>query len=108
MVPTRRQVIQGLAASVAPAMLTTPARALVAQAVDGAADSPPGPPAVVRSRFVDNINGLRMHVLEAGFEGRNRPGVILLHGFPELAHSWRKVMVPLASAGYHAIAPDVR
>jgi len=31
-----------------------------------------------------------------------------LHGFPELAYSWRKIMVPLAAAGYHVIAPDVR
>ena len=62
----------------------------------------------VRSRFVDNINGLRVHVLEAGFEGRDRPGLLLLHGFPELAYSWRNVMVPLAEAGYHVMAPDLR
>ncbi|MBI3516321.1 MAG: alpha/beta hydrolase, partial [Proteobacteria bacterium] len=30
------------------------------------------------------------------------------HGFPELAYSWRKVLLPLAAAGYHAIAPDQR
>jgi hypothetical protein len=41
-------------------------------------------PAGIRSRFVDGINGLRVHVLEAGFEGE-RPCVLLLHGFPELA-----------------------
>jgi pimeloyl-ACP methyl ester carboxylesterase len=34
--------------------------------------------------------------------------VLLLHGFPELAYSWRKVMLPLAAAGYHVIAPDQR
>ena len=28
--------------------------------------------------------------------------------FPELAYSWRKVMLPLAAAGYHVIAPDQR
>lgn len=49
-----------------------------------------------------------MHVLEAGFESANRPLVLLLHGFPELAWSWRKVMLPLAAAGYHVIAPDQR
>ena len=65
---------------------------------------PPG----IRSRFVDNINGLRMHVLEAGFETKDRPCVLLLHGFPELAYSWRKVMPQLAAAGYHVIAPDQR
>jgi len=34
--------------------------------------------------------------------------VLLLHGFPELAFSWRKAMPPLAEAGYHVIAPDQR
>lgn len=65
-------------------------------------------PAGIRSRYVDGINGLRMHVLEAGFETRGRRCVLLLHGFPELAFSWRKVMPALAAAGYHVIAPDQR
>ena len=34
--------------------------------------------------------------------------MLLLHGFPELAYSWRKVMPALAEAGYHVIAPDQR
>jgi len=65
-------------------------------------------PSAIRSRFVDGINGLRVHVLEAGFETKGRPCVLLLHGFPELAFSWRKVMPELAAAGYHVIAPDQR
>ncbi len=65
-------------------------------------------PSTIRSRYVDDINGLRMHVLEAGFETRGRPCLLLLHGFPELAFSWRKVMPALAAAGYHVIAPDQR
>ena len=65
-------------------------------------------PAGVRSRFVDSANGAIMHTLEAGFETRGRPGVLLLHGFPELAYSWRKVMPSLAAAGYHVMAPDMR
>ncbi len=65
-------------------------------------------PASIRSRYVENINGLRMHVLEAGFETTGRPCLLLLHGFPELAFSWRKVMPALADAGYHVIAPDQR
>src|SRR5256885_16660483 len=65
---------------------------------------PPG----VRSRFVPDVGGLRMHVLEAGFETRGRPLVLLLHGFPELAYSWRKVMQPLAAAGFRVVAPDQR
>jgi pimeloyl-ACP methyl ester carboxylesterase len=65
-------------------------------------------PVGIRSRFVDGINGLRMHVLEAGFEAPGRPCVLLLHGFPELAYSWRKLMLPLAAAGFHVVAPDQR
>jgi pimeloyl-ACP methyl ester carboxylesterase len=65
-------------------------------------------PSAIRSRFVEGINGLRLHVLEAGYETRGRPCVLLLHGFPELAYSWRKVMPALAEAGYHVIAPDQR
>jgi pimeloyl-ACP methyl ester carboxylesterase len=58
--------------------------------------------------MVANINGLSMHVLEAGFEEPDRPLVLLLHGFPDLCYAWRKIMVPLAAAGYHVIAPDQR
>lgn len=65
---------------------------------------PPG----VRSRFVPGINGLRVHLLEAGHEVPGRPVVLLLHGFPELAYSWRQVLPALAAAGYHAIAADQR
>jgi len=63
-------------------------------------------PAGIRSRLIPGINGLTMHVLEAGVAGR--PCVLLLHGFPELAYSWRKVMLPLAAAGFHVVAPDQR
>src|SRR5438876_6035105 len=65
-------------------------------------------PPEIRSRSVANVNGLTVHLLEAGFETSNRPAVLLLHGFPELAYSWRKVMLPLAKSGYHVIAPDQR
>ena len=65
-------------------------------------------PAGIRSRFLDDINGLRIHLLEAGHETPGRPCVLLLHGFPELAYSWRKVMPPLAAAGFHVVAPDMR
>jgi pimeloyl-ACP methyl ester carboxylesterase len=65
-------------------------------------------PAAMRSRHVENINGLTIHVLEAGFETPGRPCLLLLHGFPELAFSWRKVMPALAAAGYHVLAPDQR
>ena len=60
----------------------------------------------VRSRFIDTATGLRMHVLEAGYAGQ--PVVLLLHGFPELAYSWRHQLPALAAEGYHVIAPDQR
>src|SRR5690242_15929759 len=69
-----------------------------------AAALPPG----IRARIVEGVNGLSMHVLEAGFEGADRPCVLLLHGFPEIAYSWRKVMPALAAAGYYVAAPDQR
>src|SRR5260370_14834429 len=65
-------------------------------------------PAGIRSRQIANVNGITVHILEAGYETPGRPAVLLLHGFPELAYSWRKVMPSLAAAGYHVIAPDQR
>ncbi len=63
-------------------------------------------PAGIRARLVPGVNGLTMHLLEAGEAGR--PVLLLLHGFPELAFSWRRAMLPLAEAGFHVIAPDQR
>ena len=54
-------------------------------------------------RFVDT-NGIRMAIYEQG----RGPAVVLLHGFPELAYSWRHQLPALADAGYRAIAPDQR
>jgi pimeloyl-ACP methyl ester carboxylesterase len=65
-------------------------------------------PAGIRARQIANVNGMTVHILETGYEMPGRPAVLLLHGFPELAYSWRKVMLPLAAAGYHVIAPDQR
>jgi pimeloyl-ACP methyl ester carboxylesterase len=53
--------------------------------------------------FVET-NGLDMAVYEQG-EG---PAVVFLHGFPELAYSWRHQLPALAEAGFRAIAPDLR
>ena len=65
-------------------------------------------PQGIRSRLIDNNNGCTMHVLEAGFEQPGRPCVLLLHGFPECAFSWRKQLLFLVVAGYHVVAPDLR
>ena len=49
-------------------------------------------------------NGIELAITEAG-EGYP---VVLLHGFPELAYSWRYQLPVLAGAGFHAVAPDLR
>ncbi|KAL2013677.1 hypothetical protein VTN00DRAFT_1202 [Thermoascus crustaceus] len=65
---------------------------------------PPG----VRSRQVETST-LSFHVLEAGYSPtRDRPLILLLHGFPELAFSWRKVLPLLADNGFYVVAPDQR
>ena len=51
-------------------------------------------------------NGVQLHTLEAGEPGA--PLVVLAHGFPELAYSWRHQIPALAAAGYHVLAPDQR
>jgi pimeloyl-ACP methyl ester carboxylesterase len=56
-------------------------------------------------RLVDT-NGVQLRVTEAG--DRGAPVVILAHGFPELAYSWRHQIPALADAGYHVLAPDQR
>ena len=125
---TRRQLLQGAAAGIATAAAAPhagaagsprlrPLRGSGAAATVRAttqADDEIGPyagdvlPAGVRSRFVTEVNGLRMHVLEAGSRAEARAGVLLLHGFPELAYSWRRLMPALAAEGYHVMAPDLR
>jgi pimeloyl-ACP methyl ester carboxylesterase len=62
----------------------------------------------IRSRIVSGVNGLDVHLLEAGGTHRDAPCVLLLHGFPELALSWHGVLERLAAAGFHVIAPDMR
>lgn len=51
-------------------------------------------------------NGVQLRVIEAG--DRGAPVVLLAHGFPELAYSWRHQIPALAEAGYHVLAPDQR
>jgi pimeloyl-ACP methyl ester carboxylesterase len=101
---TRRRHLQTLLAVGTQAALVDYARAANQNVAYGQTTIPDG----IRSRFVKNVNGLTVHMLEAGFEDQNRPCLLLLHGFPELAFSWRKVMLPLAEAGYHVVAPDQR
>ena len=107
---TRRRLIQGagalLAYSAAAPVTDAPANSL--ERHDNVGYGEAILPSGIRSRYVDNNNGVRMHVLEAGFEQRGRPCVVFLHGFPELGYTWRHQLLPLAQAGFHAIAPDLR
>jgi epoxide hydrolase A/B len=51
-----------------------------------------------------DVNGIRLSYLSQG-EG---PLVIFMHGFPDLAISWRHQMEAVSTAGYRAVAPDMR
>jgi pimeloyl-ACP methyl ester carboxylesterase len=62
--------------------------------------------AVPPTRRTHAVNGVTLSVLEAGAE--DAPLVILCHGFPELAFSWRHQIAALAAAGYRVAAPDMR
>jgi pimeloyl-ACP methyl ester carboxylesterase len=59
----------------------------------------------VTERIIET-NGVQLHTVEAGEPGA--PVVVLAHGFPELAYSWRHQIPVLAAAGYHVLAPDQR
>ncbi|KIJ49730.1 hypothetical protein M422DRAFT_224825 [Sphaerobolus stellatus SS14] len=72
-------------------------------------------PAGIKSRIIDDVNGLSMHILDTGGESETqkqetKPLLLLLHGFPELSYSYRKIMVPLSKlhSGYRVVAPDQR
>ncbi|MFM7755790.1 MAG: alpha/beta fold hydrolase [Actinomycetota bacterium] len=53
-----------------------------------------------------HVNGVDLQVTTAG--DPSGPCVILSHGFPESAYSWRHQIPVLAAAGYHVVAPDQR
>ncbi|MCA5894708.1 alpha/beta hydrolase [Isoptericola sp. NEAU-Y5] len=53
------------------------------------------------------VNGIELEAFEAGQENVGHP-LVLCHGWPELAFSWRRQMAALAAAGYHVIAPNQR
>jgi pimeloyl-ACP methyl ester carboxylesterase len=105
---TRRSFIVTAAAAVSSTLVESRVSRAATVQTDTAKLAPLPLPPGIRSRYVPNINGLNFHVLEAGFESKGRPCLLLLHGYPEIAYGWRKLMLPLASAGYHVLAPDMR
>lgn len=84
---SRRTVLAGLGA----AALTSVIPALARQSM-----MPP-------VRMVKS-NGINLAVYEAG----SGPAVVLLHGFPGLAFTWRQQIPALAAAGYRVVVPDLR
>jgi pimeloyl-ACP methyl ester carboxylesterase len=73
-------------------------------------NAPPYPPlplpAGITERYIET-DDLTYHTLEAGYSAkRKKPPILLLHGFPEIAFSWRKVMLPIAANRYHVVAYD--
>jgi pimeloyl-ACP methyl ester carboxylesterase len=59
--------------------------------------------AALRESWAD-VPGARLYCVEAG----TGPLVLLLHGFPEFWYSWRYQLAALSSAGFRAVAPDLR
>ena len=107
---SRRSLLAGASALGAAAMAcAVPVRAAITSQADYAKAGPYGgntlPPGVT-VRLVPDVNGLTVNMLQAGTPGR--PLVLLLHGYPNLAYSWRKLMPALAAAGYYVVAPDIR
>ena len=117
---TRRKLLQGACALLAQSAVAAYVRAADPRGTAAVAQTSSIPrnddveygqdtlPVGIRSRIIDNNNGVKMHILESGFQDRSRPCVVLLHGFPELAYTWRNQLLPLAQAGYHVVAPDLR
>ena len=58
-------------------------------------------------KYID-LPDLRMAVFEAGTPRDDRPSVVLCHGWPEVAYSWRKVVPQLVQAGWHVLVPEQR
>lgn len=54
-----------------------------------------------------SVNGVELEVFEAGQQSIGKP-IVLCHGWPEHAFSWRHQMPALAAAGYHVIVPNQR
>lgn len=53
------------------------------------------------------VNGIELEVFEAGTQNVGKP-IVLCHGFPEHAFSWRYQIPALVTAGYHVIVPNQR
>jgi pimeloyl-ACP methyl ester carboxylesterase len=67
----------------------------------------PGQSPRFRRRTI-STNGINMAIWSNDIGQAQRVAVVLLHGFPELAYSWRHQLEALDVAGYGVVAPDLR
>jgi pimeloyl-ACP methyl ester carboxylesterase len=68
------------------------------------AQSPPAGGGHTLKEYDISTNGVSLHVTEQG----DGPVVLFVHGFPDTSYTWRRQMEAVSSAGYRAIAPDMR
>ena len=55
----------------------------------------------IKSNFVDIGTGLKVHYLECNYTNKkDTPIALLLHGFPEISFSWRKLLPLLSKEGF--------
>ena len=107
--PSRRTVLSmGAASFVAASFRMARAKSLGETIMDTSDFGNGTLPSTIRSRMVHGVNGLDVHILESGYQSPDRPLILLLHGFPDLAYGWRRLMPLLSDAGYHVAAPDQR
>ena len=66
----------------------------------------PLPPGIQQRQITSSASDLSYHILESGSKGK--PLILLLHGFPELAYTWRKLMPALSAPGFYVVAFDQR
>ena len=62
----------------------------------------------IKSRLIKNVNGLDINILENNIKKKSDNVILLLHGFPEIAFSYRYLMLLFEELGYYCIAPDQR
>ena len=62
----------------------------------------------IKSRLIKNVNGLDINILENNIKKKSDNVILLLHGFPEIAFSYRYLMLLFEDLGYYCIAPDQR
>lgn len=75
----------------------------------GAAASAQVMPALAQQTAMPPVRAVRANGIDlAIYEAGSGPAVLLLHGFPGLAFTWRHQIPALAAAGYRVIAPDLR